>query len=276
MSAVIFESGRRALAERRPTIGVSSLPSVISGHLRILRWSVVIFEALPDADTKIFESSREHACFFVPRRMAVRPLSRLIVQTLRALAVIFEPSRLGGCLVIFGCSVGLSGVGGHLQLLSSLISHPFFEKLSHLDQIELSPSRPKFFSVVFSFFCVPPEAKVQARPKICVTVCGFEKGKAEVVKSLKGRKPPLEVHVCDLLTEKDRAFSEESSLFMNADERARARDVAYRIGLALKPDSPLGYKDSQSFVVFDDSCPNNSLPILSEKGKNWTPLFPRF
>lgn len=111
---------------------------------------------------------------------------------------------------------------------------------------------------------------------IYITVCGFEKGIAKVEKEIAGRELSIEVHVCDPLTEKDRAFSEESTLFVNADERSRAYDLAYRIGKDLEPDAPLGYNGSQALVVFDDSCPNNTLPILREKGKDWTPLFPRF
>jgi AAA+ ATPase superfamily predicted ATPase len=111
---------------------------------------------------------------------------------------------------------------------------------------------------------------------IYITVCGFEKGIAEVEKEIQHRELPVEVHVCDILTEKDRAFSEESTLFMSAADRLLAHDLAYRIGLQLEPGNPLGYKASEALVVFDDSCPNNALPILSEKGKSWTPLFPRF
>ena len=58
---------------------------------------------------------------------------------------------------------------------------------------------------------------------IYITVCGFEKGISEVKKQIESRELPMEVHVCDPLTEQDRAFSDESSLFMNADERIRAR-----------------------------------------------------
>ena len=58
---------------------------------------------------------------------------------------------------------------------------------------------------------------------IYITICGFDKGIAEVEKEIGSKELPIEVYVCDPLTEKDRAFSEESTLFINADERIRAR-----------------------------------------------------
>ena len=60
----------------------------------------------------------------------------------------------------------------------------------------------------------------------------------------------------------------------------RARELAYRYGSMLERKQPLGWKDSQALVVFYNTVPNNSLPILYKTGLvnhevPWYPLFPR-
>jgi len=37
----------------------------------------------------------------------------------------------------------------------------------------------------------------------------------------------------------------------------------------------LGYGNSQATVVFEQSCPDNTLPILWAKSRDWKPLFER-
>jgi hypothetical protein len=82
------------------------------------------------------------------------------------------------------------------------------------------------------------------------------------------------------LTEADRAFSPENDIFVTPEARERARQLALEIGKALESKHPLGYEDSQALIVFPDTVPNNTLPILYKQGKTyknnpWLPLFPR-
>jgi len=109
-----------------------------------------------------------------------------------------------------------------------------------------------------------------------VTVCGFEEGIRAVEDTAAKSAFPLEICVCDILGSADKAFAEESTLFVTTEDRIHAHDLCYRIGQDIYPDGILGYKDVQALVVFDDSCPNDTLPILWQSKKGWLPLFPRF
>lgn len=110
-----------------------------------------------------------------------------------------------------------------------------------------------------------------------IAVIGFQKAKKELIDHCAASGIPITIHFCDTLDEESRCFQENSEIFPDPIERKTAKDVVLQIGLQLEPKWPLGYKDSQALVVFDDTCPNNTIPILwahSLKG-NWTPLFRR-
>lgn len=86
---------------------------------------------------------------------------------------------------------------------------------------------------------------------------------------------PVEVRNVQLLSEADKLFSEEGTVFEEDDQRKLARKNATHFGAKLEPKHPLGYGNLDLAVVFERGCPNNSLPILwSDKG-GWKPLFPR-
>lgn len=85
-----------------------------------------------------------------------------------------------------------------------------------------------------------------------------------------------------ILGDQDRAFHEESSIFVRASDRNRIREMAVKYGKELYPKHPLGYGGAEAMVAFPHSCPNNTLPIIwaaahNEKapGRTWSPLFDR-
>jgi hypothetical protein len=108
-----------------------------------------------------------------------------------------------------------------------------------------------------------------------VAVCGFGSGRQYIEDRLRSQMPDIRVHFCDSLDETDICFGDESKVFTDHEERSRARDVAEKKGTILCKPSPLGYSDSQALVVFSHNCPNNTLPIIWEKNRDWTPLFRR-
>ena len=110
---------------------------------------------------------------------------------------------------------------------------------------------------------------------VVVVVAGFAEARARIERFIKQRRLEADVHFCDEFGPEHKAFPEESRLFHDPSERGRAKQIAETKGVALEPKQPLGYKDTQSLVVFYDSCPNNTLPILWSQNSGWSPLFPR-
>lgn len=112
---------------------------------------------------------------------------------------------------------------------------------------------------------------------VYATIVGFEQG----IQHLEQQIPPnIMVVSFKTLTEADKAFHPDNTIFETKEERQRAYDIAYRIGLALQRDNPLGWEDSQALVVFPDNIPNNTLPIfyrdnIEYNGKKWQALFIR-
>jgi hypothetical protein len=109
---------------------------------------------------------------------------------------------------------------------------------------------------------------------IYAAVTGFEAG-LDALRHAVGDRVPV---VCELsLGDSDRAFHPDSGLFA-FEERERARELAHRFGSMLERRHPLGYEESQALVVFYDSVPNNTLPILYKAAsvgeRRWRPLFP--
>jgi len=107
-----------------------------------------------------------------------------------------------------------------------------------------------------------------------IAVSGYASAKDSLLKKIK-KINDFNIHICDVLDESNRAFSENNDLFKSSGERLKANDLAFKFGERLEKNHPLGYSDSQSLVVFERSCPNNTLPIIWKENKKWSPLFRR-
>jgi hypothetical protein len=109
-----------------------------------------------------------------------------------------------------------------------------------------------------------------------IAAAGFQPGVDKLEERLADLQLPVRVSVLEVLGDEDRCFHERSRIFPEPEEREFAKRLLMSIGRGLAPRSPVGFGDSQAVVVFSDSCPNNSLPVLWQEADNWKPLFPRF
>lgn len=108
-----------------------------------------------------------------------------------------------------------------------------------------------------------------------IAICGFKEGQIKIEEKIKELEISMKVIICDLLDEDDKCFSADSFIFDDATQRENAKKLAYGYGEKLVKDNPLGYGGCEAVVVFENTCPNNTLPILWKEAKDWTPLFKR-
>jgi len=106
-------------------------------------------------------------------------------------------------------------------------------------------------------------------------ITGFLEGKHLIEKSVQSLGLPIKIVILDPLDKSNKVFDNESSVFTKPIERERTKKICYEIGLNLEKKHPLGYDNCQATVVFPNTCPNNSLPILWKKTKTWNPIFER-
>ncbi|MDN5114013.1 phosphoribosyltransferase-like protein [Aliarcobacter butzleri] len=85
----------------------------------------------------------------------------------------------------------------------------------------------------------------------------------------------IKIIICEPLNESDKCFSDESKIYTNPDERRNAKDICLNKGYSLVKKDPLGFGNCEATVLFPDTCPNNSLPILWAEDKDFKPLFKR-
>jgi hypothetical protein len=104
---------------------------------------------------------------------------------------------------------------------------------------------------------------------VCAALLGYKEG-VERIKAGTG----IRVVVNELLTERDKVFSTESSVFDRAELPA-ARLTFESYGNRLFQGHPLGYEDGQALVAFHDSVPNNTLPVIWSERMGWKPIFRR-
>jgi len=110
-----------------------------------------------------------------------------------------------------------------------------------------------------------------------VSVSGFAKAAEEVGKKMSSVVHSFRVSVADPLDASDQCFSDESAILPDPTERARAKEIVASYGRRLTRKYPVGFGNCQALVVFESTCPNNSLPVLWATGPDngWNPLFSR-
>lgn len=110
---------------------------------------------------------------------------------------------------------------------------------------------------------------------VYIIICGFINVINQVEELISKLNFNIKFQILDVLDDKDRCFNLESIVFENNEDKEYARDIAFVKGKELEKDIPLGYGNCQALVVFEDNCPNDSLPILWSQSSKWRPLFKR-
>lgn len=112
-----------------------------------------------------------------------------------------------------------------------------------------------------------------------VSVAGTESGIKKVEEELTNNFSLSSRVICaEELRDQEQAFSKKSPIWSSDAERETAEQIALSFGDRLEPRAPLGFGNTQALIVFEENCPNNSLPILYKTSKgieSFRPLFPR-
>lgn len=90
--------------------------------------------------------------------------------------------------------------------------------------------------------------------------------------------PNIDLRVCEHIDQRMLPFGAGSKFWASDVEADRARSLVRKLGAYVYKSRPLGYGDTGLLLVFPQTVPNNSLPILHSSGKapqTWKPLFPR-
>ncbi|MCP3940928.1 MAG: ATP-binding protein [Desulfobacteraceae bacterium] len=106
-------------------------------------------------------------------------------------------------------------------------------------------------------------------------ITGFLKAKHKIEEFTKKYKVTISLKILVPLDNKDKCFDHHSSIYPQTIEREKAFSVFNKIGQKLEPKHPLGYGNCQATVVFPNTCPNNTLPILWKETRDWKPIFKR-
>ncbi len=111
---------------------------------------------------------------------------------------------------------------------------------------------------------------------ILIPLVGFSGARQRIDRFIERNGLDAHVYFCDELGAEHLPFSSESIVFPDRTERQMARQIAESVGVKLQRRQPLGYGEMAALVVFSQSCPNNTLPILWAASDEWVPLFSRF
>ncbi len=114
---------------------------------------------------------------------------------------------------------------------------------------------------------------------VVVALFGTKKGIAKVGRMIETLgSDGLDLQIMEPLEERYFAFAEEPGIWSSKADFHKAKALCLELGTRIYSKAPLGYGGLGLMVVFPNTCPNNSLPILHSSSKEphpWDPLFPR-
>lgn len=108
-----------------------------------------------------------------------------------------------------------------------------------------------------------------------VIVAGFQDALSDIEKITENLPFDVRITISHPFGREGRCFSPEAPFWESDEQKLHAEELARTYGARLHPEAPLGHGGSQALVVFEENCPNNSLPILWSGRNGWLPLFER-
>lgn len=113
---------------------------------------------------------------------------------------------------------------------------------------------------------------------LVLVVEGFSRGLSEAHSALGQLRARVRVIPANVLTDEDRCLHSASRIFPSSTHRELLRKFCLHLGATefrgLPARFQLGFDETAALVVFYDTVPNNSLPLLWCAQGNWHPLFP--
>ncbi|NVK73217.1 MAG: AAA family ATPase [Oceanospirillaceae bacterium] len=111
----------------------------------------------------------------------------------------------------------------------------------------------------------------------CVAISGTQSGKIAVEKALEDRADDIEVllHVCFEFCAENYAFQQNPGIWKSEDDFGFAKQLCLKLGKSIYKNNPLGYGNLGLLVMFPETIPNNTLPILHSSSSKWSGLFSR-
>lgn len=114
---------------------------------------------------------------------------------------------------------------------------------------------------------------------VVVVLCATPEGESHLRKTLtqiEGLK--VDLRVCEPLSPNHFAFGPGKGFWESQDAEDQAKALCLQIGAGISKQAPLGFAGQGLLVVFPQTCPNNSLPLLHATRSSrdaWQGLFPR-
>lgn len=113
---------------------------------------------------------------------------------------------------------------------------------------------------------------------LALAITATSKGAQVVREQIDKLDNDASLHVVEPIVEKHFAFPDGLGFWTSAEEKGRAKELCQRVGSQIHRTNPLGYGNQGLLLVFPDTCPNNTLPILhgeSPEPNKWRAIFPR-
>ena len=118
-------------------------------------------------------------------------------------------------------------------------------------------------------------------PLVAISITATDTGQEKVREAMEEFDwLDFELRTCEPLPDDMFAFHQGNAIWNGQDEFDRAHALCRDLGVNIYRDSPLGYGEQALLVVFPETCPNNTLPIIHSSSRQdairkWIPLFPR-